>query len=491
MIWGRLIARATSSADGRRRGGVRAAVVSGLVPALAVAVVAGGRQPGRALLATAPTQPGTSTTGPALPPVGIPDGMHLPDARSMRSPASISRMRAQVGNASVLDIPDQALAAYQRAAAVIDTADLSCHLDWTLLAAIGQVESDHGRVGGSRLDGHGVATPPIIGPRLDGRHGTSLVRDTDAGRLDHDRHYDHAVGPMQFLPSTWAVVAVDGDGDGRRNVQDINDAALGSAVYLCAGGGDLATRAGTRAALHRYNPSAAYVATVLAVARAIRTSSVFAPITTTTSDLTPVPHHPTDGHTTSADPPAPIVITDPVPPSTPPSTPTAGPSEEPTPTLSTVPSEPPTSDPTSTLPPTVTADPIPKPTTPTMSGSPTPSDPTATPTGTPPSSSPTGAPEPPVIPDPLPPRLADLTPAQVQAFDDAWPACADLLPDPWTRHDVRRIMAEQLGISRHDPALRAFARWVTRYEHRPGRQPSTPAGEAPDPPDPAHGPGAG
>ena len=142
-------------------------------------------------------------------------------------------------------IPEAALAAYQRAAVVIDTADPSCHLDWALLAGIGQVESDHGQVG----------RQPSRQPRAwrtlrssargsTARHGTSVVRDTDAGRLDGDKRFDRAVGPMQFLPSTWAVVAVDGDDDGKRNVEDIDDAALGSAVYLCAGNGDLSTTAG-------------------------------------------------------------------------------------------------------------------------------------------------------------------------------------------------------------------------------------------------------
>ena len=49
---------------------------------------------------------------------------------------------------------------------------------------------------------------------------------------------------MQFIPSTWAVVGVDADGDGERNPQDIDDAALAAAVYLCSGNEDLSTDAG-------------------------------------------------------------------------------------------------------------------------------------------------------------------------------------------------------------------------------------------------------
>ena len=49
---------------------------------------------------------------------------------------------------------------------------------------------------------------------------------------------------MQFIPSTWQVVKVDADGDNKRNPQDIDDAALATAVYLCSGKDNLATRAG-------------------------------------------------------------------------------------------------------------------------------------------------------------------------------------------------------------------------------------------------------
>jgi hypothetical protein len=57
-------------------------------------------------------------------------------------------------------------------------------------------------------------------------------------------------------------------GDGQRNPQDINDAALAAAVYLCSGTDDLSASAGQSTAVYRYNHSSAYVATVLSVMRA-------------------------------------------------------------------------------------------------------------------------------------------------------------------------------------------------------------------------------
>ena len=170
-----------------------------------------------------------------------------------------------------LDIPPTALLAYQRAAVVMAQADRSCRLSWTLLAAIGRVESDHGRYAGALLGTDGVSTPVIRGVALDGRGPVARIPDTDGGQLDGDPVWDHAVGPMQFLPSTWAVVAVDGDGDGVRSPDDLDDAALGAAVFLCSGQDDLGTEAGRRAAVHRYNPSDSYVASVLAVEAAYRT----------------------------------------------------------------------------------------------------------------------------------------------------------------------------------------------------------------------------
>ena len=70
---------------------------------------------------------------------------------------------------------------------------------------------------------------------------------------------------MQFIPSTWSVVGVDGDNDGKRNPQDIDDAALATAVYLCSGNEDLSTETGRRPAIFRYNHSHHYVDLVLSL----------------------------------------------------------------------------------------------------------------------------------------------------------------------------------------------------------------------------------
>lgn len=176
--------------------------------------------------------------------------------------------RSAVGH---YDIPLTALKAYQRAADILRQVKPSCGLPWTLLAGIGRVESDHGRYAGSALASDGFSTPEVIGVALDGQGPVASIPDTDNGRLDHDPTWDHAVGPMQFLPSTWTVVGVDADADGKRSINDINDAALAAGVYLCAGSEQsLRSPAAMDAALHRYNDSDAYAALVMAYERLYR-----------------------------------------------------------------------------------------------------------------------------------------------------------------------------------------------------------------------------
>ena len=211
--------------------------------------------------------PGQVTDGTSVPEESIEDPASLSD------PASIEGLEdgneaGIVSAASTNAIPAAALAAYQRAETVINSADESCNITWQLIAAIGRVESNHGRHGGNVLDNDGVATPGIYGPALDGQANTKAISDTDAGVYDNDTQWDRAVGPMQFIPSTWQVVGVDADDDAARNPQDIDDAALAAAVYLCSGDGDLSTVAGQRAAVYRYNHSDAYVDLVLKIMNA-------------------------------------------------------------------------------------------------------------------------------------------------------------------------------------------------------------------------------
>jgi membrane-bound lytic murein transglycosylase B len=119
----------------------------------------------------------------------------------------------------------------------------NCHLAWTTLAALGEVESAHGSAGGAVLGADGSVQPPIYGLPLDGKGGRQLIRDTDQGTIDGITTYDRAVGPMQFIPSTWRENAVDADNSGAADPNDIDDAALTAASYLCKNGRDL-SRAG-------------------------------------------------------------------------------------------------------------------------------------------------------------------------------------------------------------------------------------------------------
>jgi len=88
-------------------------------------------------------------------------------------------------------IPPQYLRLYQQAA------HLCPGLTWTVLAGVGEVESDHERA------------PTLV---------------SSAG----------AQGPMQFEPATWQRYGMDGDGDNRADPFDPADAIPAAAAYLCA-----------------------------------------------------------------------------------------------------------------------------------------------------------------------------------------------------------------------------------------------------------------
>ncbi|MEU4502074.1 lytic murein transglycosylase [Streptomyces sp. NPDC024089] len=185
-----------------------------------------------------------------LPPLQSPKP---PKAGRKQSPAA-ARSWSEAG------IPATVLAAYRKAESTLGRTDPGCRLPWQLLAAIGKVES--GQAGGGRVDAHGTTLSPILGPVLDGA-GFANIPDTDGGAYDGDRRYDRAVGPMQFIPSTWAHWGQDGNGDGRRDPNNIYDAALAAGHYLCAGPRDLSVKADLDRAILSYNHSDTYLRTVL------------------------------------------------------------------------------------------------------------------------------------------------------------------------------------------------------------------------------------
>ncbi len=208
-------------------------------------------------------------------------GLALGTARERNRKIAVESTRGgKVFTASSLldnDLPSAAMRAYRRAAASVAQSVPGCRLPWTLLAGIGRVESDHGRYGGSVLGSDGVPRPAIVGVALNGKGPVAAIRDSDGGAFDGDKVWDRAVGPMQFIPTTWKSAGRDGDGDGRSTPNDIDDAALAAAGYLCSGGRDVRTDSGRAAAIFRYNPSDYYVDLVSAFERGYRTGTFVIP----------------------------------------------------------------------------------------------------------------------------------------------------------------------------------------------------------------------
>lgn len=177
---------------------------------------------------------------------------------------------AAVRSPGVLGIPEIALSAYLNAEQQMAVSVPECGISWSLLAGIGRIESMHANRG--TTDSGGTAVPPIYGPALDGSlpGNEVIVQSSSGGQVTYVR----AVGPMQFLPGTWARYASDGDGDGQADPQNLFDATLAAARYLCSGGLDLRDQPQVVAAILRYNNSMAYVHNVLGWAAAYATGVV-------------------------------------------------------------------------------------------------------------------------------------------------------------------------------------------------------------------------
>ena len=196
-------------------------------------------------------------TPESLPP---PPGDPVPSVNTHAGGRPAEQLRAWAEpRAAALDIPVIALEAYAYAARVAEVENPNCHIAWTTLAGIGEVESHHGTYRGAKLSSNGDVSPPIRGVRLDGSGGN--LRIVDDAAPGHDG-LARAMGPMQFIPETWRLYGVDAHNDGRLSPDNIDDAALTAAGYLCWSGKDLATPSGWLTALRAYNDSSDYARAV-------------------------------------------------------------------------------------------------------------------------------------------------------------------------------------------------------------------------------------
>ncbi|WP_030624679.1 lytic murein transglycosylase [Streptomyces sclerotialus] len=241
---------------GRR---LRRGAASSVVAALALAALTASQAPDAAEAAGSSSRDaprgdtpidGGSSYFTDLPPLGSPQ----PPGKGKGGDGPLATGPMESG------IPATVLAAYKQAEASLAQTHPGCKLPWQLLAAIGKVESGQAR--GGAVDANGTTLQPILGPQLNG-NGFARITDTDGGRFDNDTTHDRAVGPMQFIPSTWAVWGTDANGDGASDPDNIYDAALSAGRYLCAADRDLSVPADLNRAILGYNHSEEYLRTVL------------------------------------------------------------------------------------------------------------------------------------------------------------------------------------------------------------------------------------
>ncbi|GAA3370131.1 lytic transglycosylase domain-containing protein [Streptomyces sannanensis] len=340
---------------GRR---LRKGATNTAVAAVAVAALAASQAPGSTAAAS-----GDQPTSDAAPPSGTPvtgnSPYHtdLPPLVTPGEPGTSVDLPAGATEAQS-GIPASVLAAYKRAESTVGASDPGCHLPWELLAAIGKVESGQAR--GGKVDANGTTLTPILGPVLNGV-GFANISDTDNGAFDGDSTHDRAVGPMQFIPQTWATWGQDGNNDGRKDPNNIYDAALAAGRYLCVGDRDLAVQSDMDRSILGYNHSREYLNTVMSWFRYYKRGTHEVPDGTGVLPTTP----PTTPSTPTPTPPAtPTATHKPTPPAgnKPSPTPPAGNKPSPTPPAGNKPSPtPPPTTPPATKPPTSTPTPTPTP----------------------------------------------------------------------------------------------------------------------------------
>ena len=196
---------------------------------------------------------------------------------------------------AALGIPEHAARAYVQAIAKVGTIESGCAVDVAYLAGFGFMESGHGTVAVDLATGTsdgpgrkgpvtwdpltGESTPAILGTLLDGRGAggnttpyPNRLAPTERAFYRQSEPYLRAVGPTQFLPSTWEGVraVADGNDDGVGDPFNYYDGALATAVKTCRDGQGLASEAAQRRAALAYNGAGWYADGVLSKAAEYR-----------------------------------------------------------------------------------------------------------------------------------------------------------------------------------------------------------------------------
>ncbi|MGW1022551.1 lytic transglycosylase domain-containing protein [Streptomyces sp. NPDC002577] len=244
---------------GRR---LRKGMATAALAAVAVAAISASQAPGLTDSSTGRQRTDTPAADTDTDPGVTGNSPYYTDLPPLNSPTETPSADDDGGNTGDTEagIPATVLDAYKKAQAALAESKPGCNLPWQLLAAIGKVESGQAR--GGNVDANGTTLSPILGPVLNG-NGFAKITDTDGGAYDGDTAHDRAVGPMQFIPSTWESWGADGNGDGKKDPNNIYDAALAAGHYLCAGDRDLSVTSQLHAAILSYNHSQDYLNTVL------------------------------------------------------------------------------------------------------------------------------------------------------------------------------------------------------------------------------------
>jgi membrane-bound lytic murein transglycosylase B len=246
-----------------RHSNLLVAVPLALIVAVVGVTIVFAPKPAPMPLATPTPEP--TYAAPAAPPVSAPAAS--PGAELVEAPNNIVGLVDEVwliSTAASTGIPERALAAYAGAALWKSRQMPTCGISWNTLAAIGHVESKHGTYGGASIAADGTISPAIYGVALDGG-STAHIPDSDDGKFDKDKKYDRAVGPMQMIPQSWRNWRTDANNDHTRDPQNMFDAVMAAANYLCRASDDMVGVTGWQAGIASYNSAPSYLH---AVARA-------------------------------------------------------------------------------------------------------------------------------------------------------------------------------------------------------------------------------